>query len=138
MAGSDSGGAHELGALAMNAPLSKKTVRIIVQLNDRWRAIEAPPRWYPQWILQRKKGSASARNDGWVGRAYCTTHKALIRNIQEHCGEVDLDRLSMIVALPETMTRTEFRASRADKPIGTIVLAGCTPERTGAHIQTGP
>ncbi len=107
---------------------------ITAALDDRWRVIEAPPRWYPQWILQRKVRGPSGNRDGWEGRAFCTTRKALARNIREFCGEVDLDRLSMIAALPETMTRTEFRASRADRPIGTM-LAVHTPERTSAHNQ---
>jgi len=87
------------------APPSKKSVRIIVQLNDRWRVVDAPPNWPPQWILQRKKGAASRKRTGWVGEAFCITREALERNIREHCGPVDPIAMATIDALPARQQR---------------------------------
>ena len=91
----------------MNAPLSKNTVRIIFQLNDRWRVVDAPPRWYPQWILQRKERSPSGNRDGWEGRAFCTTRKALARNIHEYCGKVHPEATAVLEALQASISNTK-------------------------------
>ena len=93
----------------MNKPISppsKKSVRIIAQLNDRWRVVEAPPQWPPQWILQRLESRARAKSDGWVGEAYCTTRKALARNIREHCGPLYPIAMATIDALPDNAAAT--------------------------------
>jgi len=83
------------------APPSKRSVRLIVQLNDRWRVVDSPPHWHPEWILQRKKGSAGAKSSGWEGSAYCTDRESLLRNIRERCGDVDPTELAIIESLPE-------------------------------------
>jgi hypothetical protein len=79
----------------------RPTDRVIAQLNERWRVVDAQPCSYPQWNLQRKKGSSSACERAWVGSAYCVTKAALSRNIHERCGPVDTDAMAAIDALPE-------------------------------------
>ena len=90
----------------MNKPISppsKKSIRIIVQLNDRWRVVESPPQWPPQWILQRRQRGCGPKGTGWEGKAYCTSRAALFRNIREHCGEVHPCAASAILGLPERL-----------------------------------
>ena len=54
------------------APPSKKSLRIIVHLNDRWRVADGPPHWYPQWILEQRYGAPGPKSSGWRGNAFCT------------------------------------------------------------------
>jgi hypothetical protein len=75
--------------------------RLVVELNDHWRVVDAPPHWPGQWILQRKKGSSRPHDDGWVGNAYCVTSAALRRNISERCGDVDRAAMAVVASLPE-------------------------------------
>ena len=71
--------------------------RLVAQLNATWRVIDDPL----QWILQRKRGNRRNKNSGWKGRSYCRTRAALLRCIREYCGEVAVEALAKVQALPE-------------------------------------
>lgn len=94
------------------APAHSPSELFPIVLNDRWRVVDAPPHWHPQWILQRKEARARARSDGWVGNAYCTTRTALARNISERCGDVDPAAMAVIEALPERHPRVSGRQQK--------------------------
>ena len=75
--------------------------RIIAQLSSKWRVIDAPPDWFPQWVLQRRARRPNAKSDGWEGHSYCTSRAALQRCVKEYCEPVNPDALTAIDALPE-------------------------------------
>jgi len=70
---------------------------LTVVLNDRWRLKDDPL----QWILQVRKGGIRSKASGWVGKAFCSTRTALLRNIRDLCGPVDPDALRVLNGLPK-------------------------------------
>ena len=71
--------------------------RLVAQFSERWRVVDDPL----QWVLQRKKGNPRKKNSGWRGRSFCRTREALLRCIREYCGEVDVEALAKLRALPD-------------------------------------
>ena len=72
-------------------------MRVIVQLNDRWRITDDGV----QWILQRRESRSTDRGTGWKGRSYCTQRATLLRDIRGYCGDADPHAHRQIEALPE-------------------------------------
>jgi hypothetical protein len=70
--------------------------RLVVQLNGTGGVVDDPL----QWILQRKKGTPRKKNSGWRSRSFCRTREALLRCVREYCGEVNVDCLAELQALP--------------------------------------
>ena len=71
--------------------------RLIAQVNRNWRVVDDPL----QWILQRRKGNPRKKNSGWQDRSFCTTREGLLGCVRELCGEVDVDILDQLHALPD-------------------------------------
>ena len=71
--------------------------RVITQLNAKWRVVDHPL----QWILQRRKGNPRKKSSGWQDRSFCTTRGGLLRCVRESCGEVYVEALAQLRALPE-------------------------------------
>ncbi len=67
-----------------------------VKLNDQWRIVDDPL----QWILSRR-----GKKNGWFGpwrpRSFCMTRTALLRCIQEYCGEADPVAVAFVETWPE-------------------------------------
>jgi hypothetical protein len=70
--------------------------RLVAQLNESWKVIYDPL----QWILQQRKGNPRKKNSGWRSRSFCRTQEALLRCIREYCGEIDVEALAKLQALP--------------------------------------
>jgi hypothetical protein len=70
--------------------------RLVAQLNGTGGVVDDPL----QWILQRKKGTPRKKNSGWRSRSFCRTREALLRCVREYCGEVNVDCLAELQALP--------------------------------------
>ena len=81
---------------AVNRPAHPSN-RLVAQLNATWRVIDDPL----QWILQRKKGNPRNKNSGWRGRSFCRTRAALLGCICKYCGEVAVEALAKVQALPD-------------------------------------
>jgi hypothetical protein len=61
-----------------------------IRLNETWQVAYDDL----QWKLQHRRG------DRWHDRSFCCTQAALIRNVREHCGEVDPHELNVLSQLP--------------------------------------
>jgi hypothetical protein len=46
------------------------------------------------------EGNSRKKNSGWRSRSFCRTQEALLRCIREHCGEIDVEALAKVQALP--------------------------------------
>ena len=57
--------------------------KIVVLLNPRWRVVEAPPQWPPQWILQRKVRGPSGNRDA---RGVAIAVRLAEDLADRHCG----------------------------------------------------
>ena len=66
-------------------------------LNERWRVVDDSM----QWILQVRKGRATARASGWRSRSFCVSRTGLLRSIGELCGEVDPVAVAFVETWPE-------------------------------------
>ena len=71
-------------------------MRVIVQLNDRWRITDDGV----QWILQHRQSRSTDRGTGWKGRSYCTQRGTLCRCIRDHRIDVEPQALHRLDALP--------------------------------------
>ena len=90
---------------SLESKAAARSSKIVAVLSDRWRVIDAPADWEPQWLLQRREGRSRARSDGWAARSYCVTRASLQRCVREYCGEVSEAGLRAIEALPEKHPR---------------------------------
>ncbi len=70
----------------------------MIFLNDRWRVRLNDP---AQWTLECRRGAPRGNRTGYRGSSYCTQRDTLLRDIREKCGEVDLEALRQVEALPE-------------------------------------
>ncbi len=85
--------------------VAARTHEVVAVLSDRWRVIDAPAGWAPQWVLQQRVRRPTATKDGWTARSYCTSRIALQRCVREYCREVDAVAKGIIEALPEKHPR---------------------------------
>lgn len=76
-----------------------------------------------QWILQRRDGETRERSSGWSNRAYCVTRAGLLRCVREYCGEIDVDALALLRALPE------WHPDRQQRGTPEAPLVGVVPEK---------
>jgi len=70
--------------------------RRVAQLNETWKVVDGPL----QWELQRRKGNQRDKNSGWQGRSFCRTREGLLRCVREYCGEISVEAVSKLQALP--------------------------------------
>jgi hypothetical protein len=89
------GPAHQCCQDLTQHPRTHST-RLVAQLNGTGGVVDDPL----QWILQRKKGTPRKKNSGWRSRSFCRTREALLRCVREYCGEVNVDCLAELQALP--------------------------------------
>jgi len=74
---------------------------VIAVLNGKWRVIDSmEPLPYRQWILQKSPGNGELNRWTTVSGAFCQTRSALIRNIEEKCGQTDPSEMTKINNLP--------------------------------------
>jgi hypothetical protein len=79
-----------------------ETNTFTILLNDRWRVVDDPL----QWMLQYQAGNVSAeakssKFDGWVGKHFCRTRDALLRDIKENCSGIDPAVIATLKSLPD-------------------------------------
>ena len=70
---------------------------VSILLNDSWQVVDDPL----QWILQRRKGRARAKNAGWRSRSFLGTRSGLLRVVGEYCGAIEPHAIERLAALPE-------------------------------------
>ena len=81
-----------------------------VRLSEKWRVVESPATWIPQWILERRERRPNAKSSGWEGKSYCVTRAGLQLAIRERCGPVDPAAMTIIDTLPEKHPNTKGTA----------------------------
>jgi hypothetical protein len=76
-----------------------------------------------QWILQCANRAETVARDGWRGRSYCRTKKALIRVCDAHAGLIDPDGRAILAGLPEWFPEKKNapgQTSESVSPIGAL------------------
>ena len=68
-----------------------------IVLNERWRIVDDPL----QWIVQRRKGTAREKNQGWQSERFHLSRDHMLEWIKEHVTDLDSKAKAALISLPE-------------------------------------